>query len=67
MGGNIGQPNRKLLKDYLNLFDAYNLECHINMFEQFNEEELKNAKQYLIDVNIEDYKAAVVEFKLCKK
>ncbi|SKB26427.1 methyltransferase domain-containing protein [Malaciobacter marinus] len=67
MGGNIGQPNRKLLKDYLKLFDTCNLECSTTIFEQFSEEELKKAKSYLKIENLDDYKVAVAEFKLCKK
>ncbi len=67
MGGNIGQPNRKLLKEYLSLFDDFDLVCSTNVFEQFSDEELKKAESYLNNANIHDYKVAVAEFKLCKK
>lgn len=67
MDGDIGQPNRKLLKDYLKLFDTYDLECNTTVCEQFSEKELKKAKNYLKSENLEDYKVAVAEFKLCKK
>ncbi len=67
MGGNIGQPNRKLLKDYIKLFDTYNLKCEISVFEEFSKEDLEKAQTYLIVENISDYKVAVAEFKLCIK
>ncbi len=67
MGGKIGQPNRKLLKDYVKLFEKYNLSYQINILKYFDDFELKKAEFYLKNNNTDDYKVSIVEFKLCKK
>ncbi|MDA7818285.1 class I SAM-dependent methyltransferase [Sulfurimonas sp.] len=67
MGGKIGQPNRKLLKDYIALYEQHNFNQEVNIVESFNNHELERAQKYLKNKNINEYKTASVEFKLCKK
>lgn len=67
MGNNIGQPNRKLLEDYFNLFNIFNLDYEMKIIEEFTIEELNKAKNYLKNKNINKYNVSIVEFKLWKK
>jgi len=67
MGGNIGHPNRKLVEDYVDLFQRFGLRFELNSIEEFSNIELKKAKEYLKTDSIEKYKMAVVEFFLYKK
>jgi SAM-dependent methyltransferase len=67
MGSNIGSPNRKLVKDYMELFESFNLRSEIKIIEKFDNDELQKAKKYLKINSIEEYKASVVEFELYKK
>lgn len=68
MGDKIGQPNRKLLNDYLYIFENENLECMMEL-KYFNKDEMERAKTYLkINGNsIEKYNVSDAQFKLCKK
>jgi SAM-dependent methyltransferase len=67
MGGNIGQPNRKLVCDYLECFNKFNLICEVNKSEEFTSEEMNKAKIYLETNDMFKYIISVVEFRLCKK
>lgn len=67
MGDKIGQPNRKLLKDYYKIFKKFDLKCDTNIVERFSNEELSKAKNYLNNIDIKDYETSIVEFKLCQK
>ena len=67
MGSNIGQPNRKLLKNYINLFERFDLNYYTNILEEFSYDELEMAKKYLTGKSIKDYKTAIVEFRICQK
>lgn len=67
MGSNIGQPNRKLLNEYHRLFDKLNLSYSTKIIEEFSDEELAKALGYLNNIDIQEYKAAIIDFKICKK
>lgn len=66
MGSKIGQPNRKLLNDYHSLFDKLNLIYSTNIIEEFSDEELAKAARYLNNIDIKDYKASIIDFKILK-
>lgn len=67
MGGNIGQPNRVLLKEYITLFEKYNLKYELNILENFSTVELEKAHRYLPSVELKEYEVSIVEFKVYKK
>jgi SAM-dependent methyltransferase len=69
MGDRIGQPNRKLVVDYLDIFEKECLNCKLNIKASFTNDTLQKAKQYLHlnDYEIKNYIASDVDFILSKK
>lgn len=66
MGGNIGQPNRKLLAYYHDLFKALRLHLEEHVVEKFAEDELLKAGVYLDTEDVSEYAVSIVEFNLFK-
>lgn len=68
MGDKIGQPNRKLVDDYIQIFKNRDLQ-YISNIRFFSAEEIEKAKIYLQlnEEEIKRYNASGVEFNLCKK
>jgi hypothetical protein len=68
MGNKIGQPNRKLVQDYVNIFKIQHLIHDTTILEYFTEQDMNKAIKYLSLSNddINKYNIATVEFKLYK-
>lgn len=62
MGGRIGHPNRMLFKEYIKLFEKYNLENNVVFLQHFSKSSLDHAKMYLKSDNIDPYE--ISEFRV---
>jgi len=66
MGDKIGHPNRKILTDYLEIFEKCKLKSNMKIIQQYDNLTMEEATKYLKVANIEDYKYSIVEFILQK-
>ena len=67
MGQRVGQLNRKLKKDYVNIFLANSFECKAEDLDVFSPEVLADAATYLTSKSIEDYKTSELDLFIIKK
>ena len=58
----VPDENRMLFKEYIKLFEKYNLENNIVFLKHFSKRSLEHAKKYLKSDNIEPYK--ISEFRV---